>query len=158
MAILPEADEVSVKIDPNDLRIDVFRSSGHGGQSVNTTESAVRVTHLPSGLVVSCQDGKSQLSNKEQALKVLYSRLLALEEEKARQDASSARLAQVGTGDRSERIRTYNFPQSRITDHRIGLTIHQLSEVMAGDMEPIIAPLKAYFQAELLRRQDTSNQ
>lgn len=158
VAILPEADEVSVKIDPNDLRIDVFRSSGHGGQSVNTTESAVRVTHLPSGLVVSCQDGKSQLSNKEQALKVLYSRLLALEEEKARQDASSARLAQVGTGDRSERIRTYNFPQSRITDHRIGLTIHQLSEVMAGDMEPIIAPLKAYFQAELLRRQDTSNQ
>lgn len=153
VAILPEADEVSVKIDPNDLRIDVFRSSGHGGQSVNTTESAVRVTHIPSGLVVSCQDGKSQLSNKEQALKVLYSRLLALEEEKARKEASTARLAQMGTGDRSERIRTYNFPQSRITDHRVGLTIHQLNEVLAGDMEPIIDPLKAYFQAELLKQQ-----
>ncbi|MBK8202383.1 MAG: peptide chain release factor 1 [Bdellovibrionales bacterium] len=153
VAILPEADEVSVKIDPNDLRIDVFRSSGHGGQSVNTTESAVRVTHIPSGLVVSCQDGKSQLSNKEQALKVLYSRLLALEEEKARKEASTARLAQMGTGDRSERIRTYNFPQSRITDHRVGLTIHQLNEVLAGDMEPIIDPLKAHFQAELLKQQ-----
>ncbi len=153
VAILPEADEVNVKIDSNDLRIDVFRSSGHGGQSVNTTESAVRVTHIPTGLVVSCQDGKSQLSNKEQALKVLYSRLLALEEEKARKEASSARLAQMGTGDRSERIRTYNFPQSRITDHRIGLTIHQLSEVMSGSMEPIIDPLKAHFQAELLKQQ-----
>ncbi|MCC7405136.1 MAG: peptide chain release factor 1 [Bdellovibrionales bacterium] len=153
VAVLPEADEVSVKINPNELRIDVFRSSGHGGQSVNTTDSAVRVTHLPTGLVVSCQDGKSQLSNKEQALKVLYSRLLALEEEKARQDASSARLAQIGTGDRSERIRTYNFPQSRITDHRIGLTTHALVDVMGGNMEPVINPVIAHFQAEMLKQQ-----
>ena len=153
VAVLPEAEGVSVKVDPKDLRIDVYRSSGHGGQSVNTTDSAVRVTHIPTGTVVSCQDGKSQLSNKEQALKVLYSRLMAMEEEKAKQEASSARLAQIGTGDRSERIRTYNFPQSRITDHRIGLTIHALSEVMAGEMENIIDPVITYFQAEILKQQ-----
>ena len=157
VAVLPEVDDVNVKIDPNDLRIDVYRSSGHGGQSVNTTDSAVRVTHIPTGLVVSCQDGKSQLSNKEQALKVLYSRMMALEEEKARKEASSARLAQIGTGDRSERIRTYNFPQSRITDHRIGLTTHALTEVMAGEMENVIDPVIAHFQAEMLKQQGSTN-
>lgn len=153
VAVLPEADEVDVKIDPNDLRIDVFRSSGKGGQSVNTTDSAVRVTHLPSGVVISCQDEKSQLKNKSKAIKILASRLLALEEEKARQSASDARLAQIGTGDRSERIRTYNFPQSRITDHRIGITIHSLDAVMGGAMENIVDPVIAYFQAEALKNQ-----
>lgn len=153
VAVLPEADEIDVQIDPNDLRIDVFRSSGKGGQSVNTTDSAVRVTHIPSGLVVSCQDEKSQLKNKSKALKVLYARLKAQEEEKAIKSASEARLAQIGTGDRSERIRTYNFPQSRITDHRIGLTIHQLDQVMGGDFQLIIDPLIAHFQAEELKRQ-----
>ncbi|RME18279.1 MAG: peptide chain release factor 1, partial [Bdellovibrio sp.] len=141
VAVLPEAEEIDVQIDPKDLRIDVYRSSGHGGQSVNTTDSAVRVTHIPTGLVVTCQDGKSQLSNKQQALKVLYSRLLALEEEKARKEASETRLAQIGTGDRSERIRTYNFPQSRVTDHRIGFTTQKLSNIMNGDMEEVIDPL-----------------
>ncbi|MCM2281176.1 MAG: peptide chain release factor 1 [Bdellovibrionaceae bacterium] len=153
VAVLPEADEVDVQIDPNDLRIDVFRSSGKGGQSVNTTDSAVRVTHIPSGVVISCQDEKSQLKNKSKAIKILASRLLALEEEKARKSASEARLSQIGTGDRSERIRTYNFPQSRITDHRIGVTIHQLDSVMAGAMEYIIDPVIAYFQAEALKNQ-----
>jgi peptide chain release factor 1 len=142
-----------VQIDPNDLRIDVFRSGGAGGQSVNTTDSAVRVTHLPTNTVVICQDEKSQLKNKSKALKVLYARLKAAEEEKAIKNASEARLAQIGTGDRSERIRTYNFPQSRITDHRIGLTIHQLDAVMSGDFEYILDPVIAYFQAEQLKVQ-----
>ncbi len=151
VAVIPEAEEVDVKIDKNDLRIDVYRSSGNGGQSVNTTDSAVRVTHIPSGIVVSCQDGKSQLSNKEQALKVLYSRLLAIQEEKARKEASDARLSQIGTGDRSERIRTYNFPQTRITDHRVGLTIHSLSEVMGGEFGQLIDPIVQHYQAEALK-------
>lgn len=153
VAVLPEVDEVDVQIDPNDLRIDVFRSGGAGGQSVNTTDSAVRVTHLPTNTVVICQDEKSQLKNKSKALKVLYARLKAAEEEKAIKNASEARLAQIGTGDRSERIRTYNFPQSRITDHRIGLTIHQLDAVMSGDFEYILDPVIAYFQAEQLKAQ-----
>jgi peptide chain release factor 1 len=153
VAVIPEAEAVDVKIHQNDLRIDTYRSSGHGGQSVNTTDSAVRVTHIPTGTVVTCQDGKSQLSNKEQALKVLYSRLLAAEQEKAIRDASDARLAQIGTGDRSERIRTYNFPQSRLTDHRIGLTIHSLNDVMAGNLENVVDPVVAHFQAEALKRQ-----
>ncbi len=156
VAVIPEADEVEVKINPNELRIDVYRSSGHGGQSVNTTDSAVRVTHLPTGLVVTCQDGKSQLSNKETAIKVLYSRLLAQEEEKARSEASSQRLAQIGTGDRSERIRTYNFPQSRITDHRIGFTTHQIDSILAGAFDSLIEPLNTYYQAEALKRQNQS--
>ncbi len=153
VAVIPEAEEIEVKIDPKEIRIDVFRSSGHGGQSVYTTDSAVRVTHLPTGMIVSCQDGKSQLSNKEQALKVLYSRLLAIEEERRRKEASSERLAQIGTGDRSERIRTYNFPQSRVTDHRIGLTTHQIGEVMGGRIELLVDALITHFQAEALKKQ-----
>lgn len=151
VAVLPEVDEVDVQIDPNDLRVDVFRSGGSGGQSVNTTDSAVRVTHIPTGTVVICQDEKSQIKNKSKALKVLYARLKDAEEEKAIKNASEARLAQIGTGDRSERIRTYNFPQSRITDHRIGLTIHQLDAVMGGAFEYIIDPVIAHFQAEQLK-------
>jgi peptide chain release factor 1 len=153
VAVVPEAEEHEVKIDSNDLRIDVMRASGSGGQSVNRTESAVRVTHIPSGIVVYCQEGKSQLSNKEKALKILYSRLLAAEEEEVRKEASDARLSQIGTGDRSERIRTYNFPQTRITDHRIGLTVHSLGEVMNGDFQPLIDPLITHFQAEALKNQ-----
>jgi peptide chain release factor 1 len=151
VAMLPEVDEVDVHINPNDLKIDVFRSQGSGGQSVNTTDSAVRVTHLPTNTVVICQDEKSQIKNKSKALKVLYARLKAAEEEKAIKNASEARLAQIGTGDRSERIRTYNFPQSRITDHRIGLTIHQLDQVMGGAFEYVIDPVIAHFQAEQLK-------
>lgn len=153
VAVIPEAEESDVKIDQNDLRIDVMRASGSGGQSVNRTESAVRITHIPTGIVVYCQEGKSQLSNKEKALKILYSRLVAIEEEKVRKEASDARLSQIGTGDRSERIRTYNFPQTRITDHRIGLTVHSLNEVMNGDLSPLIEPLITHFQAEALKNQ-----
>lgn len=153
VAIIPEAEETEVKINPNDLRVDVMRSSGAGGQSVNRTESAVRLTHLPTGLVVHCQEGKSQHANKDKAMKVLYSRLKQIEEDKARQEASDARLAQIGTGDRSERIRTYNFPQSRVTDHRIGLTVHSLTDVMNGALNPLIEPLVAHYQAEALKQQ-----
>jgi peptide chain release factor 1 len=153
VAVLPEADEVDVHIDPNDLRIDVFRSGGAGGQSVNTTDSAVRITHLPTGTVVQCQNEKSQIKNKNQALKVLYARMLAVEQDKAVKSASDARLSQIGTGDRSERIRTYNYPQSRITDHRIGLTIHSLDQVMGGELDNVIEPCVAYFQAEQLKQQ-----
>jgi peptide chain release factor 1 len=153
VVVIPEAEEIDVKINMNEVRVDVFRSSGNGGQSVNTTDSAVRVTHLPTGLVVSCQDGKSQLSNKEQAFKVLYSRLLKIEQDKAVAEASAQRLDQIGTGDRSERIRTYNFPQSRVTDHRINLTIHQINELMNGGMELMIDPLVSYQQAEALKAQ-----
>jgi peptide chain release factor 1 len=157
VAIIPEQEDVELKIDPKDLRIDVTRSQGSGGQSVNTTDSAVRVTHLPTGIIVFCQEGKSQLGNREQAMRILYSKLAALEEEKKRREASEARLVQIGTGDRSERIRTYNFPQSRITDHRIGLTIHQMDAVMSGEMELLIDPIIAYFQAEALKNQSAKN-
>lgn len=153
VAVIPEQEETELKIDPKDLRIDVTRSQGAGGQSVNTTDSAVRVTHLPTGIIVFCQEGKSQLGNREQAMKILYSKLAALEEEKKRKEASETRLAQIGSGDRSERIRTYNFPQSRITDHRIGLTIHQIDAVMSGDLDLLIDPILAYFQAEALKNQ-----
>jgi peptide chain release factor 1 len=151
VAVIPEAEEVDVKIEPKELRIDVFRSSGKGGQSVNTTDSAVRVTHLPTGMIVSCQDEKSQHKNKEKALKVLYSRLLQIEQDKAQKSASDQRLAQIGTGDRSERIRTYNFPQSRMTDHRIGLTVHSLTEIVKGDFDQVVEPLIAHFQAEAMK-------
>lgn len=155
VAVLPEADEVDIQINPADLRVDTMRASGSGGQSVNRTESAIRITHIPSGIMVACQEEKSQLSNRERAMKILYAKLLAREEEKARRDASDARLAQIGTGDRSERIRTYNYPQSRITDHRIGFTTHQLSDVMDGRFELVVEPVVTHFQAESLKQQTT---
>jgi peptide chain release factor 1 len=143
VAVLPEADELDVEIDPNDLEIDVFRSSGPGGQSVNTTDSAVRVTHKPSGLVVSCQDEKSQLQNKDKALRILRSRLLQLEQERQHAELASARREQVKGGGRSEKIRTYNFKENRVTDHRIGLTLHSLDRVLAGDLDDVVDALAA---------------
>ena len=151
VAILPEAEEVDVKINPNDLRIDVFRSSGNGGQSVNTTDSAVRVTHIPTGIVISCQDEKSQLKNKDKALKILRAKLFDLENEKQKKMLSQERKNQVGTGDRSERIRTYNFPQSRVTDHRINLTLYKLENILNGDLDEIIDSLVTFYQAEKLK-------
>jgi len=156
VAVIPEAEEVDVKIDMKDIRIDVMRASGAGGQSVNRTESAVRLHHEPTGIIVHCQEGKSQTANKERAFKILYAKLQQLEDEKARQSASDQRLEQIGTGDRSERIRTYNFPQTRITDHRIGLTTHQLNAVMGGAFENLIDQLIAHFQAEALKKQTTT--
>ncbi|MGE0633442.1 MAG: peptide chain release factor 1 [Pseudobdellovibrionaceae bacterium] len=156
VAVIPEVEAVEVKINLNEVRIDVTRSQGSGGQSVNTTDSAVRVTHLPTGIIVFCQVNKSQLANKEQAFQILYSKLQQAEDEKARSEASEARLSQIGTGDRSERIRTYNFPQSRVTDHRIGLTVHNLSQIMSGAFEDMIDPLVAHFQAEALKKQTTT--
>lgn len=152
VAVLPEAEEVDVAIDPNDIRIDVFCSSGPGGQSVNTTQSAVRVTHIPSGIVVSCQDEKSQHKNKDKAMRVLRARLLEKAQEEAYAEVANARKSQVGTGDRSERIRTYNFPQGRITDHRIGLTLHKLTQVLEGDIDEIIDALITTDQAEKLKQ------
>lgn len=151
VAVLPEAEEVDVDIDPNELRIDVFRSSGPGGQSVNTTDSAVRITHLPTGLVVSCQDEKSQHKNKSKALKVLRARLLDLVTEQQQSEISETRKSMVGSGDRSERIRTYNFPQGRVSDHRIGLTLYKLDLVLEGNLEQIIEPLQTHYQSEALR-------
>ncbi len=142
VAVLPEAEEIEISINPKDLKFDVFRSSGPGGQSVNTTDSAVRVTHLPTGVVVSCQDEKSQHKNKARALRVLRSRLLAKKEEEHAAEVSAARRNQVGTGERSERIRTYNFPQNRVTDHRIGLTLHKLEAVLNGEIDEIIDKLR----------------
>ncbi|MGE5576344.1 MAG: peptide chain release factor 1 [Syntrophothermus sp.] len=154
VAVLPEAEEVDVEINPNDLRIDVYRSGGHGGQSVNTTDSAVRVTHLPTGLVVACQDEKSQLKNKEKALRILRARLLDKIQQEQQAEVAQARKTQVGTGDRSERIRTYNFPQGRVTDHRIGLTLYRLDSVMDGDIDEIVTALITAEQAEKLRQVD----
>ena len=153
VAVLPEAEDVDVKIDPKDLRIDTFCSSGPGGQSVNTTYSAVRVTHLPTGVVVSCQDEKSQIKNREKAMRVLRSRLYEIELQKQQEQLAKERRAMVGTGDRSEKIRTYNFPQNRVTDHRIGLTMHQLGEVMDGRLQPIIEALVTHYQAEKLKQE-----
>jgi peptide chain release factor 1 len=141
VAVLPEAEEVDVHIDPNQLRIDVFRSSGPGGQSVNTTDSAVRITHIPTGIVVSCQDEKSQLQNKERALKILRARLLEMEQQKQQDLETQVRKSQIGTGDRSERIRTYNYPQSRLTDHRINFTTYRLDEILEGDMDELFEAL-----------------
>ena len=151
VAVLPEAEDVDIKIDPKDIRIDTFCSSGPGGQSVNTTYSAVRITHIPTNTVVSCQDEKSQIKNREKALRVLRSRLYEVEMQKQQEAMAKERKSMVGTGDRSEKIRTYNFPQNRVTDHRVGLTIHQLPEVMDGRLQPIIDALITHFQAERLK-------
>ncbi len=151
VAVLPEAEEVDVKVDPKDLRIDTFCSSGPGGQSVNTTYSAVRLTHLPSGVVVSMQDEKSQIKNREKAMRVLRARLQELEEQKQHEAQASERRSMVGSGDRSEKIRTYNFKENRVSDHRIGLTIHQLDLVMEGNLDPFIDALIAHYQAEKLK-------
>ena len=151
VAVLPEAEEIDVYIDPNDLRIDVFRSSGPGGQSVNTTDSAVRITHIPTGLVVTCQDEKSQHKNKAKAMKVLRARLMDKMQREQEAKIAQERKSQIGTGDRSERIRTYNFPQNRVSDHRINLTLYKLDEILMGSLDEIIDPLIAYYQAEALK-------
>jgi peptide chain release factor 1 len=153
VAVLPEADEVEVAIEPKDIRIDTFCSSGPGGQSVNTTYSAVRITHLPTNTVVSCQDEKSQIKNREKAMRVLRSRLYELELEKQRAELGGERRSMVGTGDRSEKIRTYNFKENRVSDHRIGLTLHQLDQVMEGKIDQLVDALTNYFQTEKLKQQ-----
>ncbi len=151
VAVLPEAEDVDIDINPEELRIDTFRSSGHGGQHVNVTDSAVRITHLPTGLVVTCQDEKSQHKNKSKAMKVLRSRLLDMQQEEQDSRISEERRNMVGSGDRSERIRTYNFPQGRVTDHRIGLTLYKLEDILEGQLDIIIDPLITHFQAEALK-------
>ena len=151
VAVLPEANEVDVKIDPADLQIDTFRSSGAGGQHINKTESAIRITHLPTGTVVECQDERSQYKNKDKAMKVLRSRLLEREQEKQREERAGERRSQVGTGDRSERIRTYNYPQGRVTDHRIGLTLYKLDAVLNGSLDELTDALITADTAEKLK-------
>jgi len=153
VAVLPEADDIDIRIDPKDIRIDTFCSSGPGGQSVNTTYSAVRITHLPTNTVVSCQDEKSQIKNKAKAMRVLRARLYEMEREKQHQQIAKERRGQIKTGDRSEKIRTYNFPQNRVTDHRIGLTLHQLDGVMDGKLAPIVDGLVTHYEAERLKQE-----
>jgi peptide chain release factor 1 len=152
VAVLPEAEEVEVEIDPNDIRVDVYRSQGPGGQSVNTTDSAVRITHVPTGLVVTCQDEKSQHKNKAKALRILRARLLDKYQQEQEQQISEARKAQVGSGDRSERIRTYNFPQGRVTDHRIGLTLYKLETILEGQLDEVLQALITHYQSEALKQ------
>jgi peptide chain release factor 1 len=156
VAVLPEADDVEIKLDPKDVRVDTFCSSGPGGQSVNTTYSAVRLTHLPTGLIVSCQDEKSQIKNRAKAERVLRSRLYEIELEKQQTEIGAERRSMVGSGDRSEKIRTYNFRDNRVTDHRIGFTIHQLDQVMEGRIGPLIDALTAHYQTEKMKRQDAA--
>ncbi len=156
VAILPEAEEVDVNISPDDLRVDVYRSSGPGGQSVNTTDSAVRITHIPTGLVVCCQDEKSQHKNRAKAMKVLRARLLDQMVQKQQQEISQQRRKQVGSGDRSERIRTYNFPQGRVTDHRVGVTLYRLESFLEGELDELIGTLNTHFQAEALKESAAS--
>jgi peptide chain release factor 1 len=157
VAVLPEAEEVDIKIEAKDLRIDTFCSSGPGGQSVNTTYSAVRITHIPTGTVVSCQDEKSQIKNREKGMRVLRARIYEQEMDRQNAELAKARKDQVGTGDRSEKIRTYNFPQNRLTDHRIGLTLHQLDLVMEGRLQPIVDALISHYQAEQLKADSSGN-
>lgn len=152
VAVLPEAEEIDVDVNPDDLKVEVMRSSGPGGQSVNTTDSAVRITHIPSEIVVSCQDEKSQHKNKAKAMKILRARIFEREQKKQMEEISKMRRSQVGTGDRSERIRTYNFPQNRVTDHRIGLTLYNLSSVLNGELHEMIDHLITYYQTEMLRQ------
>ena len=152
VAIMPEAEEVDVQLDMNDCRFDVFRASGNGGQCVNTTDSAVRLTHIPTGIVISCQDEKSQLKNKDKAIKVLRARLYDLEQSKAHDAEAELRKSQIGTGDRAEKIRTYNFPQGRVTDHRINLTLYKLDKIMNGDIQEILDALIAADQAAKLAK------
>ena len=154
VAVLPEADEVEITIDPRDLKIDTFRSSGAGGQHINKTESAIRITHLPTGLVVECQDERSQYKNKDRAMKILRSRLLQAAEQAQNASIAADRRRQVGSGDRSERIRTYNFPQNRVTDHRIELTLYRLDAVLGGDLDLLVEPLLAHEQAEKLQSRE----
>jgi peptide chain release factor 1 len=151
VAVLPEVEDVDIKINPSDIKIDVYRASGPGGQSVNTTDSAVRLTFVPTGMIVTCQDEKSQHKNREKAMKVLRARLYDVEQKKAHDEQDSERKQQVGSGDRSERIRTYNYPQERVTDHRIGLTLHKLSAIMEGALEEVIDALTLHFQSEALK-------
>jgi peptide chain release factor 1 len=153
VAVLPEADEIDIKIEPKDLRVDTFCSSGPGGQSVNTTYSAVRITHIPTGMVVSQQDEKSQIKNRAKAMRVLRTRLFEMEQEKQHAAIAAERRGQIKTGDRSEKIRTYNFPQNRVTDHRIGLTLHQLTDVMDGKLGPLVDGLMTHYEAERLKQQ-----
>ncbi len=154
VAVLPEAEDVEIDINPADLQIDTFRSSGAGGQHINKTESAIRITHIPTGLVVECQDERSQFKNKDKAMKVLRSRLYEIEQAKQNEAIASDRKAQVGTGDRSERIRTYNYPQGRVTDHRIGLTLYKIDQILNGDLDEVVDSLITYYRAEMLKSEE----
>jgi peptide chain release factor 1 len=156
VAVLPEAEEVELEIDPKDLKIDTFRSSGAGGQHINKTSSAIRVTHIPSGMVVECQDERSQHKNKDKALKVLRARLFEQAQREQDEAIANDRKSQVGTGDRSERIRTYNFPQGRVTDHRIGLTLYKIEQIMNGDIDEVVDALITYYRAEMLKNEENN--